>query len=171
MLIAAGAWTAYLTEKMFTKNLKKLKISPVKGQMLLFQAQQNSLRTMILEGDHYLIPRRDGKILVGSSVEHTRFDKSTTEQTKNELKNFAFDLFPNLKDFFLIGHWAGLRPGTEQGVPYIGNHPEIENLSINAGHFRNGLTMAPASAQLIVDLILKRSPIINPNPYKLTRSE
>jgi glycine oxidase len=126
---------------------------------------------MILDDDHYLIPRRDGKILVGSSVEHSGFDKSTTEQTKHKLKNFAFELFPKLKDFFLIAHWAGLRPGTEHGIPYIDNHPEIENLSINAGHFRNGLTMAPASAQLMADLILKRTPSIEPTPYKLTRAE
>ena len=169
LIIAAGAWTAELTKGLFKNTIKKPQISPVKGQMLLFQAQPDTLLNMILDGDHYLIPRRDGKILAGSSVEYEGFDKSTNDQTKNKLKSFAFDLFPALKDFFLLAHWAGLRPGTEHGVPYIDTHPEIENLSINAGHFRNGLTMAPASAQLMADLILKRSPIVNPQPYKLTR--
>ncbi|HIF55369.1 MAG TPA: FAD-dependent oxidoreductase, partial [Methylococcaceae bacterium] len=60
-----------------------------------------------------------------------------------------------------------LRPGTDQGVPYIDRHPEIKNLSINAGHFRNGLVMAPASAKLLADLVLARPPSINPEPYKL----
>lgn len=171
LIVAAGAWTRQLTQKLFPTAMKKLQIAPVKGQMLLFQAQPDTLSHIILDDDHYLIPRRDGKILVGSSVEYTDFDKETTEQTKNKLKTFAFELFPALKEFFLIAHWAGLRPGTEHGVPYIDNHPEIENLSINAGHFRNGLTMAPASAQLMADLILKRTPAVDPQPYKLTRSE
>lgn len=171
LVIAAGAWTGELTQHLFPPALKKLQIAPVKGQMLLFQARQDTLFPIVLDDDHYLVPRRDGKILVGSSVEHAGFDKTTTEQTKNKLKAFAFELFPILKDFFLMNHWAGLRPGTEHGVPYIDNHPEIANLSINAGHFRNGLTMAPASAQLMADLILNRTPSVDPQPYKLTRPE
>lgn len=169
LVIAAGAWTAELAKSLFAKKLNKPQIAPVKGQMLLFQAQPDTLSRMVLDGDHYLIPRRDGKILAGSSVEHDGFNKSTSTETKTRLKSFAFDLLPVLKDFFLLAHWAGLRPGTEHGIPYIDNHPEIENLSINAGHFRNGLTMAPASAQLMADLILKRSPVIDPQPYQLTR--
>lgn len=171
LVIAAGAWTAELTKGLFANTLKVPKIAPVKGQMLLFQAQPDTLPYMVLEGDHYLIPRRDGKILAGSSVEHVGFEKSTSEQTKTELKSFAFELFPELKNFFLLAHWAGLRPGTEHGIPYIDNHPEIENLSISAGHFRNGLTMAPASARLMADLILNRASVIDPQPYQLTRSE
>ncbi|MCK5897934.1 MAG: FAD-dependent oxidoreductase, partial [Methylococcales bacterium] len=68
-------------------------------------------------------------------------------------------------------HWAGLRPATKQGVPYIDRHPEIQNLTINAGHFRNGLVMAPASAQLMTDLILDRPPSLDPQPYQLTRTD
>jgi glycine oxidase len=169
LIIAAGAWTAELTQNLFAKKLQKPQIAPVKGQMLLFQAQPEILPYMVLDEDHYLIPRRDGKILAGSSVEHVGFDKSTNQLTKNKLKSFAFDLFPELKNFFLLAHWAGLRPGTEHGIPYIDNHPEIENLSINAGHFRNGLTMAPASAQLMADLILNRPAVVACEPYKLTR--
>jgi len=74
---------------------------------------------------------------------------------------------PSLKDTPLINHWAGLRPGTQEGVPYIDQHPEINNLSINAGHFRNGLIMGPASAQLMADIILKRPTKVDPKPYKL----
>jgi glycine oxidase len=74
---------------------------------------------------------------------------------------------PALKNAPLIHHWAGLRPGTEQGIPYIDKHPEIRNLSINAGHFRNGLVMGPASAQLMVDLILGRPTAVAPEPYRL----
>ena len=122
---------------------------------------------MELDNEHYLIPRRDGKILVGSSVEYSDFDKFTTEQIKQQLTEFALKVFPALAAYPLINHWAGLRPASPNGIPYISRHPEIENLSVNAGHFRNGLTMAPASAELLVDLILKRPPKIDPQPFAI----
>ena len=63
--------------------------------------------------------------------------------------------------------WAGLRPATASGVPIIGQHPEIKGLYVNSGHFRNGFTMAPASARLLVDLILSRPPLTDPAPFRL----
>ncbi|NOQ37026.1 MAG: glycine oxidase ThiO [Methylococcaceae bacterium] len=168
LLLATGAWTGRLNEQILPSAMA-IKVAPVKGQMLLFEAQKGDLPYMVLDDNHYLIPRRDGKILVGSTVEKTEFDKFTTEKAKQMLEGFATTLMPMLKNAPLIQHWAGLRPATEHGVPYIDNHPEIENLSINAGHFRNGLVMAPASAQLMTDLILKRNPALDPKPYQLTR--
>ncbi len=166
LIVCTGAWSAELFDKLFP-SIQSVEISPIKGQMLLFDANPDTLPHMVLDGDHYLIPRRDGKILVGSSVEQCGFDKSIDTETKDKLYSFATQLFPALKEFSLCGHWAGLRPGTKQGVPYIAKHPEINNLSINAGHFRNGLVMGPASAQLMADLILKRQPSVDPEPYKL----
>ncbi len=166
LIISAGAWTSILLKKLLPGQHYP-EISPVKGQMLLFDAKPDTLSHMVLDNDHYLIPRLDGKILVGSSVEHSEFDKSTSSETKEKLYSFATELFPTLKDFPLIDHWAGLRPGTKQGIPYIDKHPEIKNLAINAGHFRNGLVMGPASAQLMADLILDRQPCVDPEPYGL----
>jgi glycine oxidase len=168
LLLTTGAWTGTLTQSFLKKPIN---IEPVKGQMLLFNANVNALKFMVLDDRHYLIPRRDGKILAGSTIEYTAFDQSTTEQAKNQLHDFATTLMPALKKTEIINHWAGLRPATKEGVPYIDRHPEIKNLSINAGHFRNGLVMAPASAQLITDLILEQSPSLNPDPYKLTRAD
>ncbi|KAF3982130.1 MAG: glycine oxidase ThiO [Methylococcales symbiont of Hymedesmia sp. n. MRB-2018] len=166
LIICAGAWSKHLIKQLLSvQHLPN--IAPVKGQMLLFDAQPDTLARIIVDDAHYLIPRRDGKILVGSSVEHCQFDKSTSLEAKNELYAFATELFPALNNTPVINHWAGLRPGTSQGVPYISKHPEIKNLSINAGHFRNGLVMAPASAKLMADLILDRQPSINPKPYTL----
>jgi len=166
-IICTGAWTGDLAKTLLPTDLHQPNISPVKGQMLLFDAKPDTLPHMILDDDHYLIPRKDGKILVGSSVEHCNFDKSTTTEAKEKLFDFATGLFPALKQFPLSHHWAGLRPGSQQGVPYIDKHPDIKNLSINAGHFRNGLVMGPASAQLMADLILDRKPCVDPEPYKL----
>jgi glycine oxidase len=170
LIISAGAWTSELIEQFFpTIRDSRPQISPVKGQMLLFAAQPDTLRTIVLDGDHYLIPRLDGNILAGSTVEDSAFDKTTTPEAKNQISNFALKLLPALKDYPLVKHWAGIRPGTPYGVPYIDKHPEISNLSINAGHFRNGLAMAPASAQLIADLILNRPTSVDPGPYQLNR--
>jgi glycine oxidase len=169
LIISAGAWTGQLFRKLFPGIMGDVpKIAPVKGQMLLFDAKPDTLRTMVLDGDQYLIPRRDGKILAGSTVEQDGFNKSTTTEARNQLTEFALKLMPALKNAPLIHHWAGLRPGTKHGIPYIDKHPEICNLSINAGHFRNGLVMGPASAQLMVDLILGRPTAVAPEPYQLS---
>ncbi len=170
LIISAGAWTGQLFRRLFPEITGAApKIAPVKGQMLLFDARPETLRTMVLDGDQYLIPRRDGKILAGSTVEQDDFNKTTTTAARDQLTEFALNLLPALKNAPLIHHWAGLRPGTEYGVPYIDKHPEISNLSINAGHFRNGLVMGPASAQLMADLILGRPTAVAPEPYQLCR--
>jgi glycine oxidase len=170
LIISAGAWTGSLFKNLFPELLTNIpEVAPVKGQMLLFDAKPDLLRTMVLDGDQYLIPRRDGKILAGSTVEQDNFNKTTTSIARDRLTDFALTLLPALKKAPLIHHWAGLRPGTQEGVPYIDRHPDINNLSINAGHFRNGLVMGPASAQLMVDLILNRPAAVAPEPYKLSR--
>ncbi|MGR9115291.1 MAG: glycine oxidase ThiO [Gammaproteobacteria bacterium] len=166
LILATGAWTGLLFQQFFPDSISP-EIKPVKGQMLLFDAKPGTLPYMVLENDHYLIPRIDGKILAGSTVEDSAFDKTTTTAAYQRIKTFAERICPALKECSEIKHWAGLRPGTKHGIPYIDRHPEIENLSINAGHFRNGLVMAPASAQLMVDLILDRTPIIGSEPYKM----
>lgn len=168
LIISTGAWTSALMTKLLPNISTVPEITPVKGQMLLFNARPDILSHMILDNEHYLIPRKDGKILVGSSVEYCRFDKSTTAQSREKLYTFATQLLAKLKDFPVSHHWAGLRPGTQRGIPYIDRHPEIKNLSINAGHFRNGLVMAPAAAELMADLILERPPCVPPEPYQLS---
>lgn len=167
LIVSTGAWTANFLQEYLPNASLILPITPIKGQMLLFDAQPDTLPHMILDGDEYLIPRRDGKILAGSTVEAAGFDKSTTREARDKLYQFATELFPVLKQYPVSHHWAGLRPGTPQGIPYIGRHPEFDNLSINVGHFRNGLVMGPASARLLADLILERPTALDPTPYAL----
>jgi glycine oxidase len=169
LILTTGAWTGELWQYLFsTSQMNPPEIHPVKGQMLLFDAQPGLLTHMILDDNHYLIPRRDGKILAGSTVETAGFNKQATSEVKQRLYNFATRLFPALAEYPVSHHWAGLRPGTEHGIPYIDKHPEIDNLFINAGHFRNGLVMGPASAQLLTDLILNRTTLIDPTPFQLS---
>lgn len=165
LIIASGAWTGQLFEQFIGSSVPN--ISPAKGQMILFDAKPDTLQHIVLDDDQYLIPRLDGKILAGSTVEQDGFNKVTSKEAYDKLAHFAHTLMPSLQNYPIIKHWAGLRPATEQGVPYIGRHPTINNLSINAGHFRNGLVMGPASAQLLADLMLNRPTAVAPSPYCL----
>lgn len=165
VLLAGGAWSAKLL-----KNINiNLDVMPVKGQMILFKSAPGVVKRIILSQDRYVIPRQDGRVLVGSTLEHTDFDKSTTVQAREELMQEAFRIIPLLSESEVEHHWAGLRPGSPSGIPYICHIAEIEGLYLNAGHYRNGVVLGPASARLASDLILNRAPILNPAPYTLQR--
>lgn len=169
LVISAGAWTADLWAQLLSNHAAiQPEIFPVKGQMVIFDAPVNTLDTMVLENDRYLIPRLDGKILCGSTVESAGFDKVTSEEAKQSLATFARELFPALESAPITHHWAGLRPGTQQGIPYIDRHPDINNLAISAGHFRNGFAMGPASAQLLYDIITNQASTLDAAPYRLS---
>lgn len=165
-LVAAGAWTGGLLKSL---NID-VSVHPVRGQMLLFKAPHAPFQPILLKDYHYLIPRLDGHVLAGSTFEDVGFDRSVTDTAREELYCAAVQLVPALRDTPVVRHWSGLRPGSPDGVPYIGAWPDIEGLYVSAGHFRNGIALAPASARLIADLILGRSPIISPDPYSPTRN-
>ena len=164
VVVCAGAWSAGLLADLPTPPA----IGPVRGQMLLFRAAPGTISRMVLESNRYVIPRRDGRTLFGSTIEDTGFEKRTTQAARDELYEIATTRFPILKQFPVEAHWAGLRPSSPAGVPYIGRHPGIDGLFINAGHFRNGIVLGPASARLAADLILGREPILDPTPYGWT---
>lgn len=162
-VIAAGAWSGRFGES----TSAAVDVQPVRGQMLVFRSEPGVLRHIVLEDGCYLIPRRDGRILAGSTLEYAGFDKTTTEEAGKALADFAHRLLPALKNYPLEKHWAGLRPGTPDGIPFIGQHPSIANLYFNCGHFRNGLVMGPASARLMADLLVGRPAILDSAPYAI----
>jgi len=164
VIVCAGAWTAGLLEQLG----ELIQVQPVRGQMILFGAEPGVVNRIVLWRGRYLIPRLDGQILMGSTVEHTGFDKETTDAALTELSDMSIRRFPALRRYPIKRHWAGLRPGSPQGIPYIGAYPGLNGLYINSGHFRNGLVLAPASARLLADLVLARPPIVPPEPYALT---
>jgi len=161
VVLSAGAWSGDLLR---TLGLE-LPVEPVKGQMILFKCAEDFLPSMVLAKGRYAIPRRDGHILVGSTLEHAGYDKTPTEDALASLKASAVELLPALKDATVVGHWAGLRPGSPEGIPYIGPVPGHDGLWLNCGHYRNGLVLAPASCQLFTDLLTGAAPIIDPAPY------
>ncbi|MBL1309312.1 MULTISPECIES: glycine oxidase ThiO [Pseudomonas] len=161
VVLAAGAWSGELLGKLGLS----LPVEPVKGQMILYKCAPDFLSRMVLAKGRYAIPRRDGHILIGSTLEHEGFDKTPTESALESLRASAVELIPALAEAEVVGHWAGLRPGSPEGIPYIGEVPGFKGLWLNCGHYRNGLVLAPASCQLFADLLLKRTPIIDPAPY------
>lgn len=163
VVVCAGAWTAQLLERIGAAP----RIRPVRGQMMLFYAKPDQIGHVTLYRERYIIPRSDGRVLIGSTLEEAGFNKTTTSQAKEELYRFAVELYPLLRKAPIEDHWAGLRPGSPKGVPYIGAYPEVQGLYVNAGHFRNGLVTGPASARLVCDLMFDRAPILPAEPYAL----
>jgi glycine oxidase len=163
VIIAGGAWSP----QMLAGSGPELPVSPVHGQMIQFQAPPGLLQHIVLREGYYLVPRRDGLILAGSTLEYVGFNKETTAAARELLAGRALGLVPALSECKIVRHWSGLRPGTTTGVPYICEHPEIGGLYLNTGHFRNGVVMAPASAQLLVDCLLGRDSFTALEPYRL----
>jgi glycine oxidase len=163
VIVCTGAWTARLLEQLGNAP----DIHPVRGQMILFYGKPGQIGRIVLYRDHYVIPRRDGRVLFGSTVESVGFHKATSAEVKEALYRAAIELFPLLKRTPIEEHWSGLRPGSPSGVPYIGAYPGVEGLYFNAGHFRNGVVTGPASARLAADLMLGREPLVSPAPYAL----
>ena len=148
-VVTSGAWSFDLLKD----TAVNLNIKPMRGQILLYENVPEKLENILYSNGFYLVPRRDGLLLAGSTLEDVGFDKNTTEAVKQELQTKAESILPSLKHAFIRKHWSGLRPGTPDNLPTIAAHPTIKNLYLNTGHFRYGLTMAPASAERVAALI------------------
>ena len=148
-VVTSGAWSFDLLKD----TAVNLNIKPMRGQILLYENVPEKLENIIYSNGFYLVPRRDGLLLAGSTLEDVGFDKNTTEAVKQELQTKAESILPSLKHALIRKHWSGLRPGTPDNLPTIAAHPTIKNLYLNTGHFRYGLTMAPASAERVAALI------------------
>lgn len=148
-VVTSGAWSFDLLKE----TAMKLDIKPMRGQILLYQIPKNSLTNIVYQDGFYLVPRSDGYLLAGSTLEDVGFDAGTTESMKQELQLKSEAIMPSLKGAPIVKHWSGLRPGTPDNLPTIEQHATIKNLYLNTGHFRYGLTMAPESARRLVEIV------------------
>ena len=147
VILTAGAWSSELTKL-------PEDVFPVKGQMIVIKHQPDAITHIIIDQGRYIIPRADGRILVGSTMENVGFDRTLDETTKESLHRFAIGHFPELlSDSKVEHHWSGFRPGSKSGKVLLKRDHRFKNLLINTGHFRNGLNMAPACAKQILDWI------------------
>ena len=148
-IVAAGAWS----KNLLGVHALGMDIRPIRGQILLFKFDAPPFRQILLRGNLYFIPRRDGHVLVGSTLEDVGFDRSTTAEARDNLLQSVREIFPDWAHHQPIQHWAGFRPGSPDNIPTIGRHPDLANLYANSGHFRYGVTMSFASAELLVNEI------------------
>lgn len=162
IVICSGAWTKKLLQQS-TSAKTDINIEPVRGQMLLYKPKKKILSHIIMQQKSYLIPRQDGHILCGSTLEHVGFVDEITQTAKQSLHTIACELLPELCEVEPIQQWSGLRPGTQGETPYICKHSVINGLFINSGHYRYGIVMSIASARIMTELITNSL-----NPSQLT---
>jgi len=165
VVLAAGPWTPQLLEPLGPQ----LPVRPVKGTMLLLSGNRPLLGEVVMAGSHYLIPRADNRLLVGSTVEDAGFDSRTSLGAVRALAQAAVEMVPETADLELEDYWAGLRPGSPDGRPFIGAVPDTRGLFVNTGHSRNGVVHAPASAELLAAAITGEEPAVDPAPFAVAR--
>lgn len=167
LVLATGAWAGLpLLGMNPVPNIR-----PIRGQMLLYTLAPGTLNTILYRQGLYIIPRQDGHVLVGSTLEDVGFDKTTDVETARHLHRAAAEMLPALANSTPLKHWAGLRPGSPDNIPVIGRHPDFDNVFVNVGHYRYGLTMAPAAAELLADLMEDKTPTLDPAPYSWAAAE
>lgn len=160
VVLAAGAWTSLIPGA----GIPKQAVKPARGQVVALEARQRPFGPFVWAEGGYLVPRVDGRVLVGATVELVGYDKSVTAGGVHRLLGAAVDAFPALAEAKLVETWAGLRPFTEQDHPLIGA-TSVEGLYVATGHYRNGILQAPMTAELIADLITGRTPAVDPAPF------
>jgi glycine oxidase len=148
-VVAAGAWSAEIAGSGIAPDA----LVPVRGQMIAYDASPPA--TVLFGGGGYAVPR-PGRVLVGATVEHEGFDRRTTDEGMASLRQVAARLLPELAPMEPTDHWAGLRPGTRDGLPLIGR--TLPGVVVATGHYRNGILLAPATAELVVQLVEGTSP-------------
>lgn len=141
VVLAAGAWSGQIAGAGLTGA-----VFPVKGQMLAFALPRQPSATIVCGAGGYLIPRLDGTIVAGSTMEHAGYGKAVTGRGLSRLLEQALRTAPSLGDAAVTRTWAGLRPGTADGMPMIGRG-HVQGLWVNTGHFRNGILLAAHSAE------------------------
>lgn len=164
----AGAWAGQIPPHRFPAR-------PVKGQMLCVAMPRKELvrhvvRTSGWTPDVYLIPRSDGRLVIGATQEEAGFDKQTLPETIQKLRQAALDLVPKLAEARILEAWAGLRPGTPDGLPILGATPTA-GYFVATGHFRDGILLAPVTAKLMAQMILGQKPEFDLETFGAERFE
>jgi glycine oxidase len=147
VVLAAGAWSSSLDPS------AHVEVEPVRGQMLCFHTDIRFARHVIYSSRGYLIPRRDGRLIAGSTTERVGFDKRVTAEGIDAIRAMAVEIAPAVSSLSLANSWAGFRPRTPDDMPVLGMSPDVEGLYYATGHYRNGILLAPITGELMADAI------------------
>jgi glycine oxidase len=160
-VVACGAWSSLLPfDEGGAASQRRAgdqvpRIEPVRGQILCYAMPGGApvLRHVVYSPSGYVVPRRDGRLLAGTTSERAGFDKSVTDEGRESIRRRAVEILPALAGLRQTDEWAGLRPRSSDSLPVLGASPEIENLFYATGHFRNGILLAPLTGALLADLV------------------
>jgi len=166
IVVAAGAWTSFLKAD---KALPQIRIEPVRGQMLCFECNPPITRHVIYSRRGYVVPRRDGRLLAGSTSEATGFDKRVTAAGINSILSSALEIAPQIAQLPFVDCWAGLRPRAPDGLPVLGACAEIKGLFYATGHHRNGILLAPITGELLAEAITESTVTAVMAPFSPSR--
>jgi glycine oxidase len=164
-VVAGGAWSSQLLQATGCA----IAVRPLRGQIVLVAMQPSPIRHVVNVGPRYLVPRGDGRVLVGATEEVAGFDKQTTAGGVGGLLEFAVQIVPALARAGFERAWAGLRPQSADGLPYLGRCPRAVNLFVATGHFRAGLQLSPITARVMTQLLLGREPAVPLAPFSPDR--
>ncbi len=163
ILLAAGSWSGELLEPVGLKA----KTIPARGQMIAVRS--SAIRHVLHSSEIYLVPRNDGRLLIGATIEYAGFEKANTAKGIHSLLDAAIDLVPEISQAGLVEIWSGLRPDTIDHLPILGQ-TSIYNLWLATGHYRNGILLAPATAELMARSIVKGRDEDELKPFSALRS-
>jgi glycine oxidase len=172
VVLAAGAWSPQVAGLP-----RELPIEPVKGQMFAVDARTREtgrptaplIERVIYSARCYIIPREDGRLLVGATVEDAGFRKGATPRGITELMTAAMAVLPAIADLPLVETWAGFRPATPDRLPILGADPKLSGLVYACGHFRNGILLAPVTAMCVADVVTGQAATLDLRPFAVER--
>lgn len=170
-VVAAGAWSGRLGGLP-----SPLPVRAVRGQMVAVHASMSEVRggrpliRRAIEGRHcYMIPRDSGRVLIGATVEEVGFRTGPTPAGIAAMLAAGLELVPGIADLPMTETWAGFRPGTPDRLPILGAAPDVDGLFYACGHFRNGILLAPVTAEVIADLVTGTEPTVSIDAFRAER--
>ena len=154
VVVAAGAWVSFIQQAGTEADIAPPRVEPVRGQMLCFEANSRPISHVIFSPRGYLVPRLDGRLLAGSTTEHAGFDKRVTGGGIHTITSHAIEIAPLFERLPVMDMWAGLRPrAVLDEWPVIGGSAETAGLYYATAHYRNGILLAPITAEGLADEI------------------
>ncbi len=162
VIVAAGSWSGQIP------GIPLLPVVPIRGQALAVATQP--IRRSVTSPRGYIVPRGDGQTLIGATVEQAGFVEANTLDGLREVSAAGLEISPALGQGEFLGAWAGLRPGTPDNLPFIGPFAELPNLIAATGHFRNGILLAPITAELVRAAITGEKPLLELQPFLPNRA-
>ncbi len=165
VLLAAGSWSGELAGQLGFS----LPVEPVKGQIVLLHGRPGLMRHIVKHDKAYFVPRADGRILVGASMERVGFERGTTRDVIGELLSAMRQIAPGLEDVPVEKAWMGFRPGSPDGLPFLGPVASMPGVWVASGHYRNGVALAPITAEVISRWIMEGDPGLPMDAFRVDR--